>query len=390
MDIPEPIRKPTVPEPEDYVNPLENSSRWSLNARAQAIRYASSLGFSIANRTEPAAPTPSTEFWADSTLAACKGPKKIRVEVWTPPRLSVGPRAAVVALHGGGWILGQGTDTARWACAVMTSLDAVVFTINYRLAPTYPFPTAVEDCVDAICQIAKRAAQFGIDPNRIILSGFSAGGTMTLASWIVLQEPERWNYTLPFIPPRITGLVLFYPGLDWTISRQDKRLSCSRPDLTLSKGLTDLIDASYVYPPIPRPLRADLRLSPGLMPDDLLEKLPPIHLCLCEYDMLLAEGLRFADRLKKMDKEHNLRIVAKEKHAWDCPPPMVQKESVEVEYGEATQAIANWLGQQHDTDRESMRSMKTKRLKIPRPSLMPLRSKSASLLSFRTTPAGPF
>lgn len=377
MDVvPDHLRKPTVPEPDDYVNPLEASSRWTLNARAQAIRYASSLGFSIANRTEPAAPTPSAEFWADSTLAECKGPKKIRVEVWTPPRLSIGPRAAVIALHGGGWILGQGTDNARWACAVMTSLDAVVFTVNYRLAPNYPFPTPIEDCVDAILQIAKRAAQFGIDPNRMILSGFSAGATTALSSWLIMNDPSRWNYTLPFAVPRITGLVLFYPGLDWTINRADKRLSCTRPDLTLSKGLTDLIDASYVYPPIPRHKRADLRLSPGLMTDDIMKKLPPVHLCLCEYDMLLAEGTRFAKRLQGLKKTVTMRIVAGEKHAWDCPPPMIQKESVEVEYAEATQAIANWLGQAHDTDRESMRSMKTKRLRIPRPSFL-LRSKSA-------------
>jgi hypothetical protein len=92
--------------------------------------------------------------------------------------------------------------------------------------------------------------------------------------------------------------------------------------------------------------------------------------------MLLAEGLRFAERLKALKKTVTVRVVAKEKHAWDCPPPMVQKESVEVEYGEATQAIANWLGQEHDTDRESMRSMKTKRLRIPRPSFLALRSKS--------------
>ncbi|KAL7933739.1 alpha/beta-hydrolase [Trichoderma chlorosporum] len=374
--IPDPIRKPTVPEPEDYVNPLEASSRWALNARAQAIRYASSLGFSIANRTEPAAPTPSTEFWVDSTLAESKGPRKIRVEVWTPPRLAIGPRAAVVALHGGGWILGQGTDNARWACAAMASLDAVVFTVNYRLAPNFPFPTPIEDCVDAILQIAKRAAQFGIDPNRMILSGFSAGATTALSSWLILKDPARWNYTLPFAVPRITGLVLFYPGLDWTISRPDKRRGCDRPDLTLSKGLTDLIDASYVYPPIPRHARADLRLSPGLMPDEIMKGLPPIHLCLCEYDMLLAEGIRFSERLKAMNKTVTVRVVAKEKHAWDCPPPMVQKESVEVEYGEATQAMANWLGQEHDTDRESMRSMKTKRLRIPRPSFMALRSRS--------------
>lgn len=368
--------RPTSPEPPGYENPLESSSRWYLNARAQVIRYAASLGFSIANRTEPPAPQPSREFWVDSTLSMWSGPQKIKIEAWIPPKPSIGPRVAVINCHGGGWILGQGTDDARWASAVMASLDAVIFTINYRLAPSYPFPTPLEDCVDAICQIGRRAGEFGIDPDRVILSGFSAGATNTLASWIALLEPERFAYQLPFAPPRIVGLVLFYPVLDWTITRPEKRQTCTRPDLTLSQGLTDLIDASYVYPPIPREKRTDPRLSPGLMPDELLKKLPPLHLCLCEFDMLLAEGMRFAKRLEAANKEVTCRIVKGERHGWDNPPPMAPKESVFTEYGEATEAMANWLGTSSDTDHDSLRSMKTKRPIIKRPSYLSFRSKT--------------
>ncbi|CAM1511161.1 Fc.00g086740.m01.CDS01 [Cosmosporella sp. VM-42] len=369
---------PTIPEPPDYVNPLESSSRWSLVARAQAIRSAASLGFSIGNRTDPPAPSPSREILLDSTLSEWKGRGKIKVEVWNPPRLSIGARTAVIDFHGGGWILGAGTDDARWAGAVMGALDAVVFTVNYRLAPSYPFPTPIEDCVDAILQIKKRAAEFGIDPDRIILSGFSAGATSALSAWLILQDPTKWNYTLPLSPPKIAGLALFYPVLDWTITRPNKRLTCNRPDLTLPKGLTDLIDACYIYPVIPREERTDPRLSPGLMSDDLIKKLPPIHLVLCEYDMLLAEGKRFADRLTEADKPHNLRVVEGEKHGWDNPPPMAPKESVGVEYGEAVQAMAGWLGRDCETDRESMRSMKTKRPILKRPKYLSFRSWSSA------------
>ena len=367
MELSPTTEHPVTPEPPDYVNPLESSSRWYLAARAHAIRYAATIGFGIANRTDPPAPTPSREIWIDSTLSQWKGRDKIRVEVWTPPRLSVGARAAVINFHGGGWILGQGTDDARWAAAVMTSLDAVVFTVNYRLSPSYPYPSPTEDCVDAILHIAARAADFGIDPDRIMLSGFSAGGSSALASWVVLQEPERWNYTLPSNRPSIAGICLFYPVLDWSINRPDKRLSCSRPDLTLSKNLTNLIDASYIYPPIPREERTDPRLSPGLMSDDFIKRLPPVHLCLCEYDMVLAEGVRFANRLEALDMNVTMRVVEGERHAWDNPPPMAPKESVIVEYGEATQSMARWLGQEHDTDRESMSSMRTKRPRLKRP-----------------------
>ncbi|KAI9167221.1 Arylesterase [Paramyrothecium foliicola] len=368
---------PTTPEPLDYVNPLETSSRWYLNARAQAVRYAASLGFSIHNRVDPPAPSPSRELWLDATISKYPGREKIKVEIWNPPRISIGNRAAIINFHGGGWILGQGTDDARWAGAVLASLDAVVFTVNYRLAPSYPFPIPLEDCVDAICQIAARAAEFGIDPDSIVLSGFSAGANMTLASWIVLQDPSRFGYTLPGPAPSIAGLNLFYPLLDWTISRPEKRTTCTRPDLTLPKGMTDLIDASYIHPSIPRRERTDLRLSPGLMPDQMLATLPPLHLCLCEYDMLLAEGIRFANRLEAMGKTFSMRIVEGERHGWDNPPPIAPKESVGTEYGEAIQAIASWLGQSGDTDQESINSMKTKRPRLRRPKYLSLRSRSA-------------
>ncbi|OAA69008.1 Alpha/beta hydrolase fold-3 [Cordyceps fumosorosea ARSEF 2679] len=364
----------------DYINPFANSSRWYVSMRAHAIRSAAGMAFSLSNRTVPAPPVPSQCLWLDSTLsAAFPGKDKIKVDVWMPPpRIALGPRAAVINFHGGGWILGAGTDDSRWAAAVMTSMDAVVFSVNYRLAPAHPFPTPIEDCVDAILQIAARADEFGFDPNRIVLSGFSAGASNALSSWVVLQEPQRWDYELPQPVPAIAGLALFYPVLDWTFTRPEKRSTCHRPDLTLSPGLTDLIDASYVYPEIPRKQCDDWRLSPGLVDDATLAKLPPVHLCLCEYDMLLQEGLRFAKRVRACpDKTLTLRVVSQEKHAWDKPLPLAAvKESVAAEYTEATLAMASWLGQFHDTDNDSMLSLPTKRLRL-RPSAYFKRSRSA-------------
>lgn len=292
-------------------------------------------------------------------------------------------RPAVINFHGGGFVLGQGTDDGRWAMAVMQALGAVVFSIEYRLAPSYPFPTPVEDCADAILQIRRRADEFWIDPDKIILSGFSAGGTLALASWVLLADHKRWGYTIKPDPdlakdmsrltvtapdsaaeangaspsatetgqeedltvPRPAGLMLFYPLLDWTMSRPRKRLTCSKPEQTLPRSLTDVFDASYIYPP--QELKSQLDnplLSPGLMPDDLVDKLPPVQLCLCEYDMLLAEGKRFAERVQSRGKEVAYRVVKEAKHAWDKPPPFSPPESMGVEYAEAVRAMARWLG----------------------------------------------
>lgn len=279
-------------------------------------------------------------------------------------------RPAVINFHGGGFVLGQGTDDSRWAMAVMQALGAVVFSVEYRLAPSYPFPTPVEDCADAILQIWKRADEFWIDRDKIILSGFSAGGTLALASWVLLNDYKTHGYDIKPDPnlaadmaklsvedqggdpkdpnvPHPVGLMLYYPLLDWTQSRPRKRLTCVKPEFTLPRNLTDLFDAAYLYPhesvksQLDHPL-----LSPGLMPDNLIDKLPPIQLCLCEHDMLLAEGQRFATRLQKRNKTVGYRVVKEAKHAWDKPLPFSPPGNLGDEYGEAVRVMAGWLGRE--------------------------------------------
>lgn len=316
-----------------------------------------------------------------ATAAPVSDPMDQIPNMLTPQADPNARRPAVINFHGGGFVLGQGTDDGRWAMAVIQALGAVVFSVEYRLAPSYPFPTPVEDCADAILQIWQRADEFWIDRDKIILSGFSAGGTLALASWVLLADYKRRGYDVKAQPnlakdvsklsvsddekkkkkdtgdcsreqqdpnvPHPAGLMLFYPLLDWTQSRPRKRLTCSKPELTLPRSLTDIFDASYIYPP--DVLKAQLDnplLSPGLMPDDLVDRLPPVQLCLCEYDMLLAEGRRFVDRLERRGKDVGYRVVEGAKHAWDKPLPFSPPENMGTEYGEAVRAMAKWIGRE--------------------------------------------
>ncbi|GKT55856.1 arylacetamide deacetylase [Colletotrichum tofieldiae] len=331
---------------DEYDNPLESVSRWRLTANAVALRSGAAFAFGLQNLSAPVPPAANRAIWLDSTLSEWSGTEKIRVDVWLPPTTTNRPTGkvpAVINFHGGGFVLGQGTDDARWAGAVATALNAVVFSVNYRLAPGYPFPTPVEDSTDSILQIVARAEEFRIDTQKVFLSGFSAGGTLALASWNILQDPDRWGYKFKFPVPDISGIVLFYPLLDWTLTRPQKRQTCGRPDMTLPKSMTDLFDASYVYPPRPRSERGDPRLSPGLMTDEMIDRLPPVHLCMCEFDMLLLEGQSFAERARSRGRRISTRVVKAEKHAWDKPPPFTPKESVMIEYNEAITAVKEWL-----------------------------------------------
>jgi len=338
---------------EDYSNPLEFGPRWMLITRAVTVRTAASIGSSVFGWLYQ----PTKIIWLDACALLAKedGPlttAKIQIDIWEPTTTSVSStsapstgRPAVINFHGGGFFLGLGTDDAWWTTTAAQELDAVVFSVGYRLAPSYPFPVPVEDCADAILQIASRADEFGIDPTKIVLSGFSAGGNLCLGSWVVLQQPSRWGYKIPDQArvPKIAGMAIFYPSLDQTISRSEKRATCTQPELTLPKFLTDIIDASYVYPALSPEQRADPRLSPGLMGDDLLEMLPSIHLCLCEHDMLAAEGKRFGKRLWEKGRLADMRVVPDEKHAFDKPPPMTLKNSASIEYYAAVASLRDAL-----------------------------------------------
>jgi acetyl esterase/lipase len=94
------------------------------------------------------------------------------------PADGAGPFPAVICIHGGGFRAGkrEGWDAV---CKQLASRGYVAATITYRLAPKYPFPAAVEDCKAAVRWVRANAAKYHVDPNRIGVTGDSAGGHLT-------------------------------------------------------------------------------------------------------------------------------------------------------------------------------------------------------------------
>ncbi|KAI9640221.1 hypothetical protein NHQ30_011459 [Ciborinia camelliae] len=97
----------------------------------------------------------------------------------------------VINYHGGGFTLGTGTDDARWASAVIHTVDAVFISVEYRLAPEYPFSTGVEDGTDAVLYLAAHADELRLDPHRMALSGFSAGGNFAFTVPLMLHDLQH-------------------------------------------------------------------------------------------------------------------------------------------------------------------------------------------------------
>tara|TARA_R110002110_G_scaffold415561_2_gene650891 strand:- start:97319 stop:98269 length:951 start_codon:yes stop_codon:yes gene_type:complete len=112
-------------------------------------------------------------------------------------------RPCVLWIHGGGYIMGDADDPV--SSVIAARFDCTVVSVDYRLAPEYPFPAGPRDCHDALLWVAQNSASLGIDPDQIIIGGASAGGGM--AAGVALMNRDLQGPPLAF-------QFLVYPMLD--------------------------------------------------------------------------------------------------------------------------------------------------------------------------------
>ena len=98
------------------------------------------------------------------------------------PKKTEGPVPGILWIHGGGYMLG-GSYMVDMSCGKMLAekYGAVVVCPNYRLAGKAPYPAALDDCCAALEWMYANADELGIDKNRIVVGGESAGGGLTVA-----------------------------------------------------------------------------------------------------------------------------------------------------------------------------------------------------------------
>ncbi|MFE5812351.1 alpha/beta hydrolase [Streptomyces sp. NPDC056479] len=116
-----------------------------------------------------------------------------------------GPRPVIYHVHGGGMIIGNNRVGVDAPLAWAKELDAVVVSVEYRLAPEHPHPAPAEDVYAGLEWTAKHAGEFGGDPQRIVVAGASAGGGLSAA--LALLTRDRGG-------PELIGQMLMCPMLD--------------------------------------------------------------------------------------------------------------------------------------------------------------------------------
>lgn len=296
----------------------------------------------------------------------------------------------VLDFHGGGFIMGSPLEQAPYASMMSRELGAVVISVSYRIGPFHQFPAAIHDAEDVLSAILdtsgvskggkvlreeiqryysmsrelilnnkkskvpaaphlEHVTTITLDPTRLAISGFSAGGNIALnmalavppcpelmiasptvqptralsrgispantlspllpprrAATILDDVSQPWPALLPppHTQPRMLPLLLFYPSLDARLLPHERPMkplpnALHADDKTIEKprmpGLFSIMGPTY----LPRKLRAHPRASPGLVNPENVQKNAAILLVLPEKDTLAVQSDVWVDKMNQ-------------------------------------------------------------------------------------------
>jgi acetyl esterase/lipase len=249
------------------------SSALTLSVEERRRSLAQLLGFS-----GPAKPVGGIE---NRTLP---GPdSELRVRIYTPAGVAANEVVpGLIYFHGGGLVAGS-LDTHDGICRGLTAASQCrVLSVDYRLAPEYPFPAAIADGCAATAWVAAHAAELGLDPQHLIICGDSAGATLAA---VVCHAATAAG------EPRLAGQFLLCPIMDYAAASDSRR---SLAEGYLVDRATLEHDLRHYLPPGVD--RADPRVSP--LRAAQLRGLPPTCVHTAEFDPLRDEGAAYVERLR--------------------------------------------------------------------------------------------
>src|SRR5262245_16345230 len=242
----------------------------------------------------------------------CKVPSDIRISEsqlggvpveWVESRQTAGesPDRVLLYLHGGGYFACSAA-THRAITVTLAREGFRVVAPNYRLAPEFPFPAALDDAV----AVYRGLLSEGLKPHDIGVGGDSAGGGLSLALLLALRAQ---HISLP------AAAALFSPWTDLAVTGESIEGNNGRcamfhgPDIVFGAKL--YLGSADPRDPLASPLYGDLR------------GLPPLLIHVGTDEVLRDDSTRFAERARKAGIAVELKVWPVVPHAWQLAPGMI-------------------------------------------------------------------
>jgi acetyl esterase len=231
---------------------------------------------------------------------------EMAVHVALPERV----RGVVLDIHGGGFCLGWPHQKDGPNARLAHAAEVAVVSLDYRLAPEFPFPAGPDDCRAAADWLVGNAkSEFGVET--LFLAGDSAGGNVAALAALHLRDAGTIN--------RVAGLVFTYGVFDLSGTPSSR----NRGDaLVLTERATHEFHELYLPGRSPEDLR-DPSISP-LYAD--LTGLPPSFLCAGTLDPLLDDSLFMTARLQAAGIEAEMHVIPESPHGFAAFPTTMSTE----------------------------------------------------------------
>jgi acetyl esterase/lipase len=251
-------------------------------------RINASLAFYL---TAGAPPLPHIE---EREIAVPSG--RARVRLYDPGTSA--PAPTIVYVHGGGWVYGS-IDTYDGVTRQLASRAGLrVLSIEYALAPEHPFPAGLDDCIAAIRWAASEGTALGIDPQRIVLAGDSAGANLALAACLSFRDEGK---------SPVRGAALFYGAYSLDFETASEKAYGGGAYFI---GTAEI--ARYWNDYLANEANRQNMLAVPILAD--LAGLPPLYVAACECDPLHDDSVKLAAEAKAAGTEAELVVWPKMVH----------------------------------------------------------------------------
>ena len=231
-------------------------------------------------------PYNSSVKYEDHEIARLDG-SLLPVRVYRPDKDGALP--IYLHIHGGAWWMGDGYPVQNANSYLADRAGVIVVSVEYRLAPEFPFPHGLNDCVLALKWLYENGGQFGGDPTRIAVGGGSAGGNLAAALTIVSRDTKG---------PPISFQFLFVPATDISGTQRWDSYDQTGEKYVLKVSEIERIIEQYIP-------NKDDRLLPEASPlhAKSLAGLPKALIVTAQFDPLRDQGEAYAKRLKSSGVE---------------------------------------------------------------------------------------